>query len=63
MESGKKIKPMVMEFIIIIKQEQSTKGTGKTICSMGQEFRPTQMEINMKECSSKEREMARAYII
>lgn len=30
---------------------------------MAQEFRPTQMEINMKECSSKEREMARVYII
>lgn len=30
---------------------------------MAQEFRPTQMEINMKECSSKEKEMARVYII
>ena len=51
--NGKMTKPTVTASTFTIKQEQSMKDTGKTICNMGLESRIIRMEINMKECSNK----------
>jgi len=59
MVNGKTTKHMVMEFIYIIKLDQSMRDIGKMICSMVLEFKYILMEIDMKESLNKVKEMVR----
>ena len=59
MVNGKMTKHMDLEFIYILKLDQSTRDNGKMICSMVLELRYILMEIGMKELLNKAKEMVR----
>jgi hypothetical protein len=61
--NGKMIKQMAMEFLFIQKPELATKDIGKMTCNMVLEFNCIVMEINIKECLNKEKEMVQVPII
>lgn len=62
-EIGSMTKLMDMALMYTVKLELDIKDTGKTICSMDQEFRFIVMETSTRECLSKEKEMEKESII
>lgn len=62
-DSGKTIKRMVMVYSSTKRLEQNMKGIGKTTCNMDQALNCIVMAIDMRECSSKEKETEKVHII
>ena len=58
---GKMIKLMVMAFTLTQNHVLSMQDIGKMTCSMELGFNSTQMEIDTRECSSKEGEMGKEF--
>lgn len=52
-----------MEFTCTLKLELSMKDIGKMICSMDRVYKYMRMEINIKECLNKAKEVDKALII
>ena len=61
--NGKMTKHMDMAFIYTLKQVLNMKDIGKTTCNMAQEFKHMLMEISMKVCLNKVKEVERGAII
>lgn len=59
---GRMTKPVGLAFTPIQKLMPVTKDIGKMICSTVLEFKSMQMEIDTKECSTKEKDMERGNI-
>lgn len=59
---GRMIRQMGLACLLTPKVERSMKVFGRMICNMVQEYNLTAMAIDMRGCSSREREMERAPI-
>ena len=61
-ETGKTIRHLGSGYILTRRPTPNTRAIGKTICSMGLEFKYMLMEIDMKACFMKARDMGKESI-